>query len=379
MKHENDVLISIITVCKNSESTIERTIQSVVEQTYPYIEYIVVDGKSTDKTMDIVNKFRDRINRIICEEDSGIYDAMNKGIMAATGDIVAFINSDDWYSEDVIVDVINEYKKCGADVLYGNYTIVEDGRKELMTFEEKEIESLREWQWLPHPATFTRAYLYKEVLFDTRYRIAADYSFFLELLNRGASFHYYDCNISFFSRNGVSGREFPSCMREVAEIAISEAKKYQYWSNEFEEKIKGFYYSSIEWFYREQLMRSNILETWVKRHGFRTKKTIVFCDSEYSRNCIQYLNSNGIKPLYIVDNNKAKWREEKNGYCVKSPRAISEEKDIIVVIATKKKKQAIAIAAQLNDMNLDDSIEWVDFTEAIESGIKFFLKEKTLN
>ena len=99
--------ISIITVCYNSAKTIEDTIQSVVNQTYDNIEYIVIDGVSTDNTLEIINKYKNQITTIICEKDKGIYDAINKGIDLATGDIIANLNSDDFYIDNnVIADVV---------------------------------------------------------------------------------------------------------------------------------------------------------------------------------------------------------------------------------------------------------------------------------
>jgi glycosyltransferase involved in cell wall biosynthesis len=88
--------VSIITICYNSAATIEDTIRSVISQDYPDIEYIIVDGVSTDGTLGIVERYRDRIHRVISEKDRGIYDAMNKGVSAATGDIVGILNSDDF-------------------------------------------------------------------------------------------------------------------------------------------------------------------------------------------------------------------------------------------------------------------------------------------
>ena len=102
---EKHPLISIITVVYNGEKTIEQTITSVSEQTYKNIEYIIVDGKSTDGTMQIVSKYKGKIAKIICEKDKGIYDAMNKGISLAKGDIIGLLNADDFYEPDAIENI----------------------------------------------------------------------------------------------------------------------------------------------------------------------------------------------------------------------------------------------------------------------------------
>lgn len=98
--------VSIITVCYNSQATIENTIKSVISQTHSDIEYIIVDGKSGDNTLEIVNKYQDKIAKVISEPDQGIYDAMNKGIKVATGDIVGILNSDDYYVDSEVVSHI---------------------------------------------------------------------------------------------------------------------------------------------------------------------------------------------------------------------------------------------------------------------------------
>jgi glycosyltransferase involved in cell wall biosynthesis len=118
--------VSIITVCLNNEDTIRDSIDSVLSQTYGFIEYLIVDGGSTDSTLDIVYSYGDRIARVISEPDEGIYDAMNKGIRNATGDIVATLNADDFYIDDeVISDVVGLMQQTGAEASIGDLFIVD--------------------------------------------------------------------------------------------------------------------------------------------------------------------------------------------------------------------------------------------------------------
>ena len=117
--NENN-LISIITVVKNNEKTIEKCINSVLGQNYKNLEYIIIDGNSTDNTLSIVNKYRDKISVVISEKDKGIWDAMNKGIKLAKGDIIGFLNSDDFYFLDTLKIVNNYFINDDIDFLFGS-------------------------------------------------------------------------------------------------------------------------------------------------------------------------------------------------------------------------------------------------------------------
>lgn len=110
--------ISIITACYNSEQTIEQTIQSVLGQTYENIEYIIIDGASTDRTMEVVEKYRDKIDKIVSEPDEGIYDAFNKGVSKSTGTIVHFLNAGDYYLDNGVLETILERFKKDSTLDY---------------------------------------------------------------------------------------------------------------------------------------------------------------------------------------------------------------------------------------------------------------------
>jgi glycosyltransferase involved in cell wall biosynthesis len=118
--------VSIITVCYNSATTIESTIQSVLSQDHPAIEYIIIDGKSTDTTLSIVDKYKSGIATLLSEKDNGIYDALNKGISLATGDIVAILHADDFYgTSTVISDVVRLFENNNCDCVYGDLQYVD--------------------------------------------------------------------------------------------------------------------------------------------------------------------------------------------------------------------------------------------------------------
>lgn len=179
--------VSIITVCYNSAATIEDTITSVLSQDYKNIEYIVIDGGSSDATLDIINKYREQISIVISEPDKGIYDAMNKGIKNATGDIVGILNSDDFYeTQDVITEVVDNFD-VDTDMVFGDLIFVKpENIKKITRFYS--LPHFKAWRlrfgWMPpHPATFIKKSVYdKYGLYKINYKISADYEVFVRFL-----------------------------------------------------------------------------------------------------------------------------------------------------------------------------------------------------
>lgn len=203
---ENDK-VSIITVCLNSEKTIEKAILSVIGQTYRNIEYIVVDGGSTDRTLEIVRAYEDRIAYWISEPDRGLYDAMNKGIRRASGHIVGILNSDDWYEPDAVKQAVKRFAETGADIVHGDL-LVEFGRQGegYRVAPGARADDLFFHMIYNHPTVFVKADLYaKYGLFDLRYRIAADYELLLRLYVNGAKFAYLPRAVAHFGMGGLSG------------------------------------------------------------------------------------------------------------------------------------------------------------------------------
>ncbi|WP_024605737.1 MULTISPECIES: glycosyltransferase family 2 protein [unclassified Pseudoalteromonas] len=179
--------VSIITVCYNSAVTIEDTIISVLSQNYKNIEYIVIDGGSSDATLDIINKYREQISIVISEPDKGIYDAMNKGIKNATGDIVGILNSDDFYeTKDVITEIVNNFD-VDTDIVFGDLIFVKPENIEKIT-RFYSLPHFKAWKlrfgWMPpHPATFIKKPVYdKYGLYKINYKISADYEVFVRFL-----------------------------------------------------------------------------------------------------------------------------------------------------------------------------------------------------
>lgn len=185
----NKPKFSIITVCFNSEKTIEDTLLSVISQTYSNIEYIVIDGKSTDETLAIINKYKDNIATIVSEKDNGFYDAINTGINYATGEYVAILNSDDFYlSTTVIEDIVNLFIKSNADAVYGDLQYVDRFDTNTITrnwISKNYVEGMFYKGWMPpHPAFFVKKSCYDKFgKFNLQLKSAADYELMLRFIH----------------------------------------------------------------------------------------------------------------------------------------------------------------------------------------------------
>jgi len=182
--------VSIITVCFNSADTIEDTIRSVLSQNYNDIEYIVVDGKSTDGTLDILTRYQSQISKCISEPDNGIYEAMNKGIKLSTGDIIATLNADDVYADETIVGRMVEFMQSnGLDAGYGDIVYIDQNNTDHITRFWKPCEYKRGafyYGWvIPHPAFFCRKQVFERFgYFNDKLQIAADFELMLRFIEK---------------------------------------------------------------------------------------------------------------------------------------------------------------------------------------------------
>jgi glycosyltransferase involved in cell wall biosynthesis len=204
--------ISIITPCFNSASTIRDTIESVLSQKNVDLEYIIVDGASTDGTLAIAREYESRIAKIISEPDRGVYDAMNKGISAATGEIIGILNSDDVYaSSDVLARVAREFREKKSDICYGDIVYVsrEDTDKKTRVWKSRAYSDrkMRSGWAIPHPAFFVRAGAYTQWgAYRSEFRIAGDYELMLRFLYIGkASVSYIPETLACMREGGLSG------------------------------------------------------------------------------------------------------------------------------------------------------------------------------
>lgn len=176
------MLVTVITPCFNSEKTIQRTIESVLHQTYQEIEYLIIDGASTDNTLQIARSYESAFHgrmHIFSEKDEGIYYAMNKGIGMANGELVGIVNSDDYYEPEAVEHMVKNRSKSPYQILYGFERILKDGQETAVVINH---HTNLPNQMITHPTCFVTKKLYEDKgVFDTGYRFSADYEFMLRM------------------------------------------------------------------------------------------------------------------------------------------------------------------------------------------------------
>lgn len=179
--------ISIITVCYNSAKTIKETFESVLNQEYDNYEYIVIDGRSNDETLQIIKEYEKKFEgkmKYISEKDDGIYDAMNKGIKMSTGEIIGLLNSDDYYINEYTLKKINENFTNDVDGTYANIIMLEDKALNIPERKLSSGEGNYKFGWVPiHPTLYLKKYVYENIgLYNQKYHISADYEFMVKML-----------------------------------------------------------------------------------------------------------------------------------------------------------------------------------------------------
>jgi glycosyltransferase involved in cell wall biosynthesis len=180
--------LSLVTVVYNAQDTIRQCIQSVISQNYPHLEYIIIDGGSTDNTLAIIQEYREHIHVLVSEPDKGIYDAMNKGIRLATGDVVGMLNADDHFADDhVLQSVAGIFVQRDMEIVYGDLDIIDRHRKVIRKWRSGEYNrnSFKLGFMPPHPTFYCRRNLFDQFgFYSSDHGSAADYELMLRLMYR---------------------------------------------------------------------------------------------------------------------------------------------------------------------------------------------------
>lgn len=340
--------ISIITVCYNSEPTIERAIKSVIQQDYPSVEYIVIDGGSTDRTIDIIKKYAEDIAYCVSETDSGIYDAMNKGIEKATGEIVAFLNSDDWYPENILSEIARQFMTDEMQILCGEMYIHRNGQMTRWHINEKKMkQQLRIRMGFSHPAMFVRRLLFEEYgKFNTHYQIAADYDWLLRVYDHHVSIAVTNKVLCNFSYGGISTKN------ELLETHLMERKQVSLHAlernTEMTDTEKATWKERIELenirdryaYQMQDILVSGMLDCDCGilrdiRKILPQKHYSVFGCGSMGKQVIYIMEKAGIHITQIWDNNKKMWGTYFNGIRVCNPEKLSVGSDMVIIASVE--------------------------------------------
>ena len=218
---------SIITVTYNAAEVLEDTIQSVISQTYRNVEYIIVDGKSKDGTLSLIDKYREWIHHIVSEPDRGLYDAMNKGIQLATGDYLCFLNAGDrLHSDDTLLQMVHSLRsQLLPDVLYGETAIINEKgdflcMRRLSAPEELTWKSFKKGMLVCHQAFFARRELAVKTLYDLQYRFSADFDWCIRIMKQAKQLHNTHLTLIDYLNEGMTTKNHKASLKERFRIMV---------------------------------------------------------------------------------------------------------------------------------------------------------------
>lgn len=328
--------VSIITVVYNGVKTVEQAMRSVLDQTYRNIEYIIIDGQSTDGTLDIIDKYKDKISYYISEPDHGIYDAMNKGIAVASGDVVGILNADDWYDVNAIDCVMNCFAENNTDIVYGEVKRVETDETISVTKKAGSLDDLWYFMSIWHPAVFVKKDIYQRLGgFSTQYEIAGDYEFILRCYCNRMKFTYLDRILTYFRSAGISNTKYRKCAEEGNDIAL----RYIEQAPDRQRVIDENRYRMKEAIFKERCdvdccTAADVLP-WSN-----DEKIVVWGTGIWGRKIVEILKESGREIEFLIDNDPQKEGTYLLETEIKSPQAL-EENNSNIIIAVRRINQDI--------------------------------------
>lgn len=304
MAEKSNLKISIITATFNSEEYLEETIHSVLSQSYLNIEYIIIDGGSTDRTLEIVEKYTDKIDKVISETDSGIYDAFNKGVRLATGDIIYFLNSDDYLvDQNVISKVVDAFQENNQiDIVYGNVLML-DGKNgyEYLAGSVVKVEELQHVLLQPHQGFFVKRKLFEHFgLFDISYKICGDLDFLVKCFtDKKITTSYLNEKMAVFRVGGISSNPAnKKIMIEEQNIIINKYFKDPHNIENNSEDVNSLYRNWLDILLMQKQGISNCLRK------YKINKVAIFGTRITGHYLLEDLTRENFNVICFLDNNK---------------------------------------------------------------------------
>ena len=330
--------ISIITVVQNGAKTIEQTIQSVIGQSYPEIEYIIIDGGSDDGTKDIIRKYEDHLSYWVSEQDGGIYDAMNKALSHVSGDVVNFLNaSDEYFDHDVIANISRHFAdEPDTDVLIGRELI--EG-KACRSYLDGNCRSVYFDTFFPHQATFSKAKLYKDHgLFDQGCKICADYDWILGAFSKGYKLRWCDDVVAVYDPDGIS-----STPESIAEQYLI-SKKYldQSGGKELMGEAKEHYLDMFRRVFFRNLIKNRVSNDSIKGclNELLGDRTVdIWGAGNIGKHINGFLAANGVSVRYMLDSDRSKYGSDSNGTPI---RGFDRYDRVYIIISTEDYEDEVA-------------------------------------
>lgn len=366
MAEISNVKMSIITATFNSERYLEETIRSVISQSYSNIEYIIIDGGSTDRTLRLVEKYADKIDKVISEADKGIYDAFNKGISIATGDVIYFLNSDDYLIQD---NIIKEIAKTFSshpqiDVIYGNVlTKDEKNGYEYVSGKLTTIEDLKEGRMCPHQGFFVRKKLFdKYGQFNLDYKIASDFDFAIKCFtNNIEASTYIDQVIAVFRTGGESSS--PVARQRL----IEEQSKiiYKHFGIKFADEAVNIDVNSLYKTWLDVLLLQKKGITDVLR-DYGVKNVAIFGTMKTAYYLYEDLRKEQFNIVCFLDNNKNMYDRTIHNINICSPSILLKNPNTVdAVILSIESHRDIEVKKKLKELFKEQDIQILSWKELV--------------
>lgn len=345
---------SVITATFNSERYLEQTIRSVLNQTYHNIEYIIIDGGSTDRTLDIINKYRDRIAAVVSEPDEGIYDAFNKGVRLASGDVISFLNSDDYFHAPGVVEQVAAVFSARTElkVVYGNILFIDEKNDfERLFGKPLTYEDFRDGEMCPHPGMFVRKELFAaHGSFDLSYHIASDMEFAMYCFKHYEKYaQHLNRIVAVFRSGGISTN--PVWQKRM----LSERQRLiiQYFGQvpasmvkDVDIDINGYYKVWLE----HLLLQKQGISRTLKTEGIH--RVAIFGTMKLALYLLEDLRLEHFEVVCFLDNNPNMQGKVISGIPVYSPDRLVDDRDLSVdaILVSIESNKDIKVFEQLQGL-----------------------------